>query len=65
MKAGELNQKSIGELVELERQLRGELFRLRMKHFTGQLQKVSELRGKRKEIARVLTVIREKEKAQA
>lgn len=57
MKATEMKGKSEAELVELERELRDELFRLRMKHFTGQLQRVSELREKRRDIARVLTVI--------
>jgi large subunit ribosomal protein L29 len=57
MKAAELQAKSEAELIEMERELRDELFRLRMKHFTGQLQRVSELREKRRDIARVLTVI--------
>lgn len=61
MKAAELNEKSIAELQDLEKQLRDELFRLRMKHFTGQLQKVSDLKKARREIARVLTVLRQKE----
>jgi len=56
MKAAELRQKTEKELVELERQLRDELFRLRMKHYSGQLQNVSELRVKRRDIARVKTV---------
>lgn len=59
MKAVELRGKSEAELVELERELRDELFRLRMKHFTGQLQRVSELKEKRRDIARVLTVLSE------
>ncbi len=57
MKAAELRDKSAAELIEMERELRDELFRLRMKHFTGQLQRVSELREKRRDIARLLTVI--------
>ncbi len=61
MKAQELRDKSAQELAELETQLRDELFRLRMKHFTGQLQRVSELKEKRRDIARVKTVLRELE----
>lgn len=57
MKAAELNGKSEAELKELETELRDELFRLRMKHFTGQLQRVSDLKEKRRDIARVLTAI--------
>lgn len=63
MKAEEMRGKSEAELVELERELRDELFRLRMKHFTGQLQRVSELREKRRDIARVLTVISQMQQA--
>lgn len=61
MKPNELREKSAGELEEIEQDLRDELFRLRMKHFTGQLQRSSELKEKRRDIARVLTVLREKE----
>ena len=63
MKAAELQEKSEAELAELEKDLRDELFRLRMKHFTGQLQRVSDLKEKRRDIARVLTVLREKQLA--
>lgn len=65
MKAQELRDKSEQELVELEHELRDELFRLRMKHFTGQLQRVTELKEKRRDIARVKTVLREMELSNA
>ena len=39
MKATELREKTTTELEELERQVRDELFRLRMKHYSGQLQR--------------------------
>lgn len=61
MKANELRDKSAAELAEMERELRDELFRLRMKHFTGQLQRVSELKEKRRDIARVMMVLGEKQ----
>lgn len=61
MKANELREKSASELAEMERELRDELFRLRMKHFTGQLQRVSELKEKRRDIARVMMVLGEKQ----
>lgn len=63
MKPAELREKSEAELSELEKELRDELFRLRMKHFTGQLQRVSDLKEKRRDVARVMTVIREKQLA--
>ena len=61
MKSSELRDKSPAELMDLERQLRDELFRLRMQHFTGQLQRVSDLRQKRRDIARIKTVLRERQ----
>lgn len=65
MKATELEGKSVAQLTELEKELRDELFRLRMKHFTGQLRSVSELKEKRRDIARVLTAITKEQAAQA
>lgn len=60
MKAKELQEKSVHELQQLEVELSEELFRLRMKHFTGQLQRVSDLKERRRDIARVKTVLRQK-----
>jgi large subunit ribosomal protein L29 len=57
----ELQGKTVEELKELEMKLREELFKLRVMHFGGQLQKSSELRKTRRAIARVLTAIRERE----
>jgi large subunit ribosomal protein L29 len=59
--ATELHNKSIEDLEALEAKLRNELFRLKVMHFSGQLQKTSELRKTRREIAQVLTVIRERQ----
>ena len=61
MKAAELREKSVADLDALEAELRSELFVLRMKHFTGQLQNVSELKQKKRDIARVKTIVREKQ----
>lgn len=63
MKAAELRDKSVQELTDLETQLRDELFRLRMKHFTGQLQQVSELKERKRDIARIQTILNERAKA--
>ena len=65
MKPAELREKTDGELNELETELREELFRLRMKHFTGQLQRVTDLKEKRRDIARIRTILRERELAEA
>lgn len=59
--ATELHNKSIEDLEALEAKLRNELFRLKVMHFSGQLQKTSELRKTRREIAQVLTVLRERQ----
>lgn len=63
MKAADLRDKSDQELADLENQLRDELFRLRMKHFTGQLQNVSELKERKRDIARIQTILNERAKA--
>ncbi len=60
MKAKDLREKSDQELNELERTLRDELFRLKMRHYSGQLQSVAEMRAKRRDIARVKTVRHER-----
>jgi large subunit ribosomal protein L29 len=60
MKAAELREKSTGELRELEHELREQFFRLKMNHYTGQLDKVSELRATKRDIARIMTILRER-----
>lgn len=51
------------ELRRKESELREELFRLRFQHHTGQLQSPIKLRTARKDLARVLTRMRELELA--
>jgi len=65
VKAKEIREKSVGELRELEAELREKLFRLKMHHYTGQLESVAELKATKRDIARVLTVIREREAGKA
>ena len=64
MKAKELRQKTIEDLRKLERELRERLRRLRFDLASGKVKNVRELREVKKDIARILTVIREKEKQQ-
>jgi large subunit ribosomal protein L29 len=59
--ANELRQKDTDELRAQADGLREELFRLKMQHYTGQLDKVSRLKETRREIARIATIIRERE----
>jgi large subunit ribosomal protein L29 len=50
------------ELVNKERELREQLFKLRLQKATGQLDNVSRLREVRRDIARVATVRRENQR---
>lgn len=64
MKATELREKTVDELKGLSGELRHKLFDLRFKHYTGQLLNTAEIRVTRRDIAKVETVIRERELAQ-
>ncbi len=61
MKAEELRQLSVPELKEKLRELREELFNLRFQKSIHQLENPMRIRQVKRDIARVLTVIREKE----
>ena len=61
MKAEELRRLSIVELQEKLRELREELFNLRFQKSIHQLENPMRIRQVKRDIARVLTVIREKE----
>jgi large subunit ribosomal protein L29 len=60
MKAGELRDLSSDELETKSRELRGELFNVKVKRATGQLENIAMLAHLRRDIARVETVLREK-----
>ncbi len=61
MKPRELRDLSVEELARKEKEFREEEFNLRFKHATGQLDKTDRLRRLRREIARVKTIMKEKE----
>lgn len=61
MKKSVIAELSAIELKKRESDLRDELFRLRFQHHTGQLASPIKLRTTRKELARVLTRMRELE----
>ncbi len=61
--ANALRELSIDELREKEANLRQELFNLRFQHATHQLENVMRIRTVRRSVARVLTVIKEKQMA--
>ena len=60
MKAEEMKDLSIDELVAKSDDLRGELFNAKVKRATGQLENTAKLRLLRRDIARVETVLRER-----
>ncbi|RFF26467.1 MULTISPECIES: 50S ribosomal protein L29 [unclassified Wenzhouxiangella] len=61
MKASELRDKNSSELNSMLLDLRKEQFSLRMQHGTGQLGTPHDMRRVRKEIARVKTVLNQKQ----
>lgn len=60
MKAEELRQMNNNELQVKEREMREQLFRLRFQLAAGQMESIRKIRELRKDIARLLTVRRER-----
>jgi large subunit ribosomal protein L29 len=58
---GELRNADDAELVEKLREAKEELFNLRFQGATGQLENHGRLRAVRKDIARIYTILRERE----
>ncbi len=65
MKINEIKSLSIGQLNARLKELNSELFNLRFSHATRNLASPMQIHNVKKEIARVKTVIREKEIAAA
>lgn len=61
MKASKLHEMSNDELIEQLKDLKQELFNLRFQNATGQLGNVMVIQKTKKDIARVKTVLRERE----
>ena len=61
MKAKELKNLSVEELTKKQDELKKDLFMLRMQHATNQLDNPMRLAAVKKDIARIKTIIREKE----
>ena len=61
MKINEIREMVVDELNRKNRDLVEELFRLRIRHASGQLETPSSLGRVRKDIARIRTVLKEKE----
>ena len=63
MKATELREHTVDELRDKETQLAEQLFALRLQKVTGQLDNPTKMTLVRRDMARVLTVLREKSAA--
>ena len=61
MKAAELREMSNAELTKKLAELKEELFNLRFQHATGQLENTARLKAVKSDIARMYTVLRERE----
>ena len=61
MKAKELRSKSVAELEAQFTELKSELFNLRFQHAINQLDNPLKIADVKKDIARVMTVLRQKE----
>lgn len=59
--AKELRERTDKELLGAERQLREDLFNLRLQRATNQLEDVSKVRRVRRDLARVKTILRARE----
>ena len=61
LKASQLRDQTLDELRDKERDLSEQLFALRLQKVTGQLEKPARVRQVRKDLARVLTVLHERQ----
>lgn len=62
MKTSELREKSVDELVQLLDEKQKNAFHLRMAKSTGQLGQTHEIKSNRRLIAKLLTLINEKQR---
>ena len=61
MKVNEIREKSSSDLANLEAELKQELFKLRFQNATNQLANPMKIRSVKKDIAKIKTVLRERE----
>jgi large subunit ribosomal protein L29 len=65
MKVAEFRELSVDVLRDREKELDDQLFRLRIQKSMGQLEAPAKVREVRRDLARVKTILREKEQAEA
>ena len=63
MKAAEFRELTVDDLRAREKELDDQIFRLRIQKSMGQIEAAGKLKGVRRDLARVKTVLREKESA--
>jgi large subunit ribosomal protein L29 len=61
MKATDLREKSVEDLSELRKTLQRDVFQNRLKNFTNRLDDTSAIRKSKRDLARVITLLRERE----
>ena len=61
MKIAELRDQNVNELNQTLKDLKEELFNLRFQHAINQLENPMRINSVKKDIARVMTILREKE----
>jgi len=61
LKASDLREKSVEDLQELQRALSHDDFQSRLKNFTNRLDDTSAMRKTKRDLARVMTLLRERE----
>ena len=61
MKAADLREKSVEDLSELQKTLAHDVFQNRLKNFTNRLDDTSSIRKSRRDLARVITLLRERQ----
>jgi large subunit ribosomal protein L29 len=60
VKASELKELGTAELKKKENELREDILRLRFKLFTGELEDTNKIRSSRKTIARIQTILNQR-----
>jgi large subunit ribosomal protein L29 len=62
MKATEFRELTEDELLSKEEELKDQLFKLKFQHALGQLENAMKLKNIKKDLARIKTILREKNK---
>lgn len=62
MKATEFRELTDDELLNKEEELKDQLFKLKFQHAVGQLENAMKLKNIKKDLARIKTILREKNK---